>query len=63
MIPEKMTSSNAYLLAVSKSAYRGIMIWETGDGFTIFISGKQYDFVSYPECMAFVDACISNIVN
>lgn len=51
-----------YLLAVSKAQYRGVLIWETHAGCSIFIGGKQYDFLSLEEATAFIDACFANVV-
>lgn len=52
----------SYLLAVSRAVYRGVLIWETREGYSIFVGGKQYDFITLEEATAFIDACYASIV-
>lgn len=56
---EKMPS---VILAVCKSQYRGVFLWQTGDDIRIWIGKKEYIFVSLEEATAFIDAAMAAVV-
>lgn len=50
------------ILAVSRAEYRGVLIWETREGCSIFLGSKQYDFIALEEATAFIDAVYARVV-
>lgn len=48
---------------VSHGTYRGVTIYEDGNGYSIVIRARQYDFDTLGEATACIDAMLINVLS